>query len=244
MKGLISMYKNRTFLAIIPARSGSKGLVGKNIKILCQKPLIAWSIEAGKKSKYLDEIVLSTNSREIAQIANKFGAKTPFLRPENLSQDDSTTFDALKHTILFYKNELGKEFDYTVLLEPTSPLRTADDIDKAIEILVNSDIADSIVGVCKTESQHPAFLVKKDDKGFISGYENKDMKVLRRQDIDDVYFFEGTIYVSKTDVLLEKKSFYHEKTLGYEVEKFKSLEIDDIDDFIMVEALMKAKGYK
>lgn len=237
------MYKNKSFLAIIPARGGSKGLLGKNIKELCGKPLIAWSIESGLKSKYLDEVIVTTDSKDIADIAKQYGASVPFLRPDVLANDTATSFDAIKHTIEFYKNEMKKEFDYIVLLEPTSPLREARDIDIAIEQLFNSN-ADSIVGICKTEDQNPAFLVFKNEKDFISGYENHDMKVLRRQDIKDVYFFEGTIYISKTDVLLNKKTFYHENTIGYVVPKYKSLEIDDIDDFIMVEAIMKHKGYK
>lgn len=237
------MYKNKTFLAIIPARGGSKGLPGKNIKELCGKPLIAWSIEAGLKSKYLDEVVVSTDYQNIAEIAKKYGASVPFLRPDFLASDTATSFDAVKHVIEFYKDELKKEYEYIVLLEPTSPLREDTDIDNAIEQLLASN-ANSIVGICKTEDQNPAFLVCKDNDDFISGYENKDMKVLRRQDIEDVYFFEGTIYVSKLDVLLERKTFYHENTIGYEVPKYKSLEVDDIDDFIMVEAMMKYKGYK
>lgn len=237
------MYKNKTFLAIIPARSGSKGLPNKNIKDLCGKPLIAWSIEVAKKSKYLDEIMLNTNSEKIANIARKFGVNVPFLRPENLAQDTSSTFDVIKHTIEFYKNELKKEFDFIVLLEPTSPLREVCDIDNAIEILLDNNLADSIVGISKTQGQNPVFLVRKNNNGFISGYANKNMLTVRRQDIEDIYFFEGTIYISKTDVLLQKQTFYHEKTLGYEVEKFKSLEVDDIYDFVMIEALMKFKGY-
>lgn len=236
------MYKDKTFLAIIPARGGSKGLAGKNIKELCGKPLIAWSIEAGYKSNYLDEIMVTTDCQNIAEVAKQYGANVPFLRPKELATDTATTFDAIKHTIDYYKNEL-KEFDYIVLLEPTSPLRESVDIDNAIKILLDSN-ADSIVGICRTEDQNPAFLVLKNEKNFISGYENKEMKVLRRQDIKDVYFFEGTIYISKTNILLDKKKFYHENTIGYEVPKYKSLEIDDIEDFIMVEAIMKYKGYK
>jgi len=237
------MYNNKSFLAIIPARGGSKGLVGKNIKELCGKPLIVWSIEAGLKSKYVDEVVVSTDYENITDIAKSYGAKVPFIRPDYLASDTATSFDAIKHTIEFYKNELNQEFDYIVLLEPTSPLREVNDIDKAVEYLFDSR-ADSIVGISKTEDQNPAFLVLKDSKDFITGYENKDMKVLRRQDIKDVYFFEGTIYISKSDVLMNKKTFYHENAIGYEVPKYKSLEIDDIEDFIMVEAIMKYKGYK
>lgn len=237
------MYNNKTFLAIIPARSGSKGLPNKNIKNLCGKPLIAWSIESAKQSKYLDEIMLSTDSEKIAKIAREFGANTPFLRPLNLAQDTTSTFEVVKHTIDFYKNELKKEFDFIVLLEPTSPLREVCDIDNAVKLLLDNSKAEAIVGICKTQGQNPVFLVNMAENGFISGYANENMKVIRRQDIKDVYFFEGTIYISKTDTLLEKKTFYHKKTLGYEVPKFKSLEIDDIYDFVMVEALMKFKGY-
>jgi N-acylneuraminate cytidylyltransferase/CMP-N,N'-diacetyllegionaminic acid synthase len=237
------VYNDKTFLAIIPARGGSKGLPGKNIKELCGKPLIAWSIEAGLKSNYLDETMVTTDYQNILDISKQYGASVPFLRPDELANDTATSFDAINHTIEFYKNELNKEFDYIVLLEPTSPLRESSDIDKAIEVLMDSD-ADSIVGICRTEDQNPAFLVLKNEKSFISGYENKEMRVLRRQDINDVYFFEGTIYISKTDALLDKKTFYHENTIGYEVPKYKSLEIDDMEDFIMVEAIMKYKGYK
>lgn len=237
------MYKSKTFLAIIPARGGSKGLPGKNIKELCGKPLIAWSIESGLKSDYLDEVVVSTDYQNIADIAKDYGANVPFLRPGFLSSDTATSFDTVKHTIDYYKNELNMEFDYIVLLEPTSPLRESHDIDISIEQLFNSS-ADSIVGISKTEDQNPAFLINKDKNDFITGFQDNDMKVLRRQEIDDVYFFEGTVYVSSINVLLERKTFYHSNTIGYEVPKYKSLEIDDIDDFVMVEALMKYKGYK
>ena len=237
------MYKGKTFLAIIPARGGSKGLPGKNIKKLCGKPLIVWSIEAGLKSKYLDEVATSTDCQDIADVSKQYGASTPFLRPGHLASDISTSFDAIKHAIDYYKNKLNKKFDYIVLLEPTSPLRESSDIDSAIENLMNSN-ADSIVGVGRTEDQNPAFLVLKDGNNYISGYENKNMEVLRRQDINDVYFFEGSVYISKVDTLLDKKTFYHQNTIGYEVSKYKSLEIDDMDDFIMVEAIMKHKGYK
>jgi len=236
------MYKNKTFLAIIPARGGSKGLPGKNIKELCGKPLIAWSIEAGLECQYLDEIVVTTDCQKIANISRKYGASVPFLRPGFLSTDTATSFDVIKHTVEYYKNELGKEFDYIVLLEPTSPLRKFNDIEIPIRRLIDSH-ADAIVGICKTEDQNPAFLVTKNKNECITGYESTNMKVLRRQDIQDVYFFEGTIYISKINILLKRKTFYHENTIGYEVPKFKSLEIDDIEDFVMVEAMMKYKGY-
>lgn len=234
------MYLNKTILAIIPARSGSKGLVNKNIKPLCGKPLMAWSIEAALQSQYIDEVVVSTDSREYLEIAKKYGASTPFLRPHNLSLDTSTTFDSIYHTIEFYKNELNKTFDYIALLEPTSPLREAKDIDNAIRMLFENHKATSIVGACKTESQNPAFLITiNKDTNCIIGYSNKTFAPIRRQDIENIYFFEGTIYISSTEALLKNKGYYHDKTMIYEVPKWKSLEVDDIDDFLMIETMMQ-----
>ncbi len=237
------MINNKKIIAVIPARKGSKGLKGKNIKELCGKPLIAWSIEAALSSKYLDEIVVSTDDKATIDIANKYGASAPFLRPEYLSSDVATTFDVLKPTINFYNNELNKEFDYIVLLEPTSPLRDFSDIDNAVERLIYSD-ASSIVGISKTEDQNPVFLVNKDKDDFISGYVSKDMPSLRRQDVKDIYFFDGSIYISELKSLLDRETFYHNNTIGFEMPKYKSLEVDDIYDFIMVEAIMKYKKYK
>jgi N-acylneuraminate cytidylyltransferase/CMP-N,N'-diacetyllegionaminic acid synthase len=238
------MINGKTVIAIIPARGGSKGLPGKNIKPLCGMPLIAWSIKAGLGSKYIDEVIVTTDSEDIANIARQFGASVPFIRPAELASDTATSMDVIRHTLNFYDYKLDKKFDYTVLLEPTSPLREKDDIDKAIEQLLQNSQAKAIVGVCKTESQNPAFLVKKNVNNFLVGYENLDMKILRRQDINEVYFFEGSVYVSDTATLLNKNSFYHENTLGFEFPKWKSLEIDDIDDFIMVEAMMINKRMK
>ena len=232
------MINGKTVIAIIPARSGSKGLPGKNIKPLCGKPLIVWSIEAGLGSKYIDEVMVTTDNEEIAIIAREFGASVPFIRPAELASDTATSMDVIKHVLNLYENKLHKKFDYTVLLEPTSPLRVKEDIDNAIDKLLENPQAEAIVGICKTESQNPAFLVKKNINNFLFGYENSDMKILRRQDIADVYFFEGSVYVSDTAFLLTKNTFYHENTLGYEFPKWKSIEIDDLDDFIMVEALM------
>jgi len=236
------MYKDKTFLAIIPARGGSKGLPGKNIKELCGKPLIVWSIEAALKSKYLDEVMVTTDDKSIFDISKEYGASVPFLRPKELATDSSTSFDSVSHTIDFYKSHLGKEFDYIVLLEPTSPLRDTTDIDDAIEILLGSQKMSSIVGISKTEVQNPIFLVEKNKNGSLVSYETKDIESTRRQDIEDVFFLEGTIYISRIDEYISKKTFYHCDTIGYEVPKWKSLEVDDIYDFEMVKAIMKYKG--
>ena len=233
------MYQNKTFLAIIPARSGSKGLVDKNIKIINSKPLMAWSIEAGLKSKYIDRLIVSTDSEKYAKIAKNFGAEVPFIRPAEISTDKSSRIDVIRHSL----EEVGESYDYIVFLEPTSPLTTERDIDAAIEQLFLEKNAEAIVGVSLSEAAHPNFLVELNN-GFL-GFISKDQKssVVRRQDLEDFYFYDGSLYISEVDKYLEKE-FYHEKTLGYITPKWKSLEIDDIDDFIMVEAMMKYKGYR
>jgi len=136
---------------------------------------------------------------------------------------------------------LNSKFDYTVLLEPTSPQRDSADIDNAIKELVQSLHAKAIVGISKTEAQNPAFLVKLRENGTLNGLENLQVRAIRRQEVEDVYFLEGSIYISETETLLEKQTFYHKETIGYEFPKWKSLEIDDLDDFTMVEALMSKR---
>ena len=235
------MINGRKVIAIIPARSGSKGLPGKNTQDLCGKPLIAWSIDSALGSKYIDTTVVSTNSVEIMKVGHEFGAEVPFLRPEELATDDALTFDVIKHTLDYYKFNLGEDFFYTVLLEPTSPLRNSEDIDRAMLQLTHNHHATSAVGVSRTEAQNPNFLVKISEGGLISKFDGLEIVVKRRQDIDDVYFLEGSVYISETEALLKNRSFYHNQTIGCIFPKWKSLEIDDADDFIMVEALMRER---
>lgn len=233
------MYKNKTFLAIIPARGGSKGLPGKNIKELCGKPLIAWSIESGLKSKYLDEVVVSTDSQNIADIAKSYNASVPFLRPDILASDTATSFEAVKHTIDFYKNELKKEYDYIVLLEPTSPLREDDDIDKMIEkIIINESDFDSIVSIGEAH-EHPSIMKKVINKRFLAPYcESLEMKT-RRQDNDIAYFPYGVAYIVKTKSLFKEETFYTKRNAFYEIMRYQCYEIDDIYDFLAIENIMK-----
>ena len=157
-------------------------------------------------------------------------------------------FAVIKYTlqnkkINFYKKN-GKEFDYIVFLEPTSPLRVLDDLKNAIEkLLNNTNGAESIVGISKLESTHPDFLVELKN-GFLNFSDsNQQPRVQRRQDLKTIYFYEGSLYISKTNAYLEKE-FYHNKTLGYIVPRWKSLEIDEIEDYIMIEAIMKYKKYE
>lgn len=233
------MYKDKKILAIVPARGGSKGLPHKNIKPLLGKPLIGWSLEQAKNCSYVDEIFVSTDSAEIAKVAEDFGVKVPALRPPELAADTSSSMDVILHAINSLEKE-GKFFDCILLVEPTSPLRETQDLDKAVEMLINTKDAESIVGVCKAEGAHPDFLSAM-DKGFLVPYNKSVFSAKRRQDLQDLYFFEGSLYLSYVDSLKKRRAFYHEKTLGYEVPKYKSFEVDDIVDFKIIEALMSAK---
>jgi N-acylneuraminate cytidylyltransferase/CMP-N,N'-diacetyllegionaminic acid synthase len=223
-------------LGLITARGHSKGLPGKNIRPLCGKPLIEWSISAAKGASYVDRIVVSTDSTAIAEIAQRAGANVPFQRPPELATDTASSVDVVMHAIdMLAKTE--RAFDIVVLLEPTSPLRESLDIDEAVERLVRTG-AGAVVSVCRAVSAHPAFMFSQDKNGRLRPYLGRQPNGLRRQDLDPVFFLDGTLYVSRTDVLRNKRSFYHEDTVAFEVPKWKSLEIDDLDDFTIIEALM------
>jgi CMP-N,N'-diacetyllegionaminic acid synthase len=232
------MICNKLVLAIIPARGGSKGLPGKNILPLAGKPLIAWTIEAAKESRYIDRYIVSTDDDDIANVAKKYGCEVPFKRPSYLATDESPTMDLIEHCIYFFrKNQL--EFDYLVLLEPTSPLRNADDIDAAIQLLVeNRNKADSIVGVSKVEASHPVFDVSINDNGLIQPFIGESFKLFRRQDIEELFFFEGSVYVSDIQILLKEKSFYHNRTLPFVMPRWKSLEVDEMIDLLTAEVII------
>ncbi|MCS7096832.1 MAG: acylneuraminate cytidylyltransferase family protein [Nitrososphaerota archaeon] len=232
------MIGDKKVLAIIPARGGSKGLPRKNIKPLLGKPLIVWTIEQGKRSKYIDRLIVSSEDKEIIQISLNNGAEV-IGRPAALAQDDTPTYMVLLH-VLEELEKKGEFYHILVVLEPTSPLRETEDIDKALEIMVQNKNSEAIVSVCKATSVHPEFMVKINELGLISKYCNGNtFKTLRRQDVDDAYFFDGTIYISYIDAFKREKSFYHNRTAAYVVPKWKSFEIDDEVDFLCVESILK-----
>ena len=231
------MYKRQKILGLVTARGGSKGLPQKNVLPLLGKPLIGWTIEAGLKSRYIDQLIVSTDSRQIAKVSKGLGAQVPFLRPGHLASDTAKSIDVVLHA-LDYLNVRGQVFDYVALLEPTSPLRETEDIDRAIRTLIDNPYgALSIVGVSRVTATHPAFDVRINRRGFLTPY-LKSFKNLRRQDLDQLYFLEGTVYVSSVAALKERKAFYHDRTLAYIVPKWKSLEVDDFVDFICIEPIL------
>jgi CMP-N,N'-diacetyllegionaminic acid synthase len=215
------MINNKSVIAIIPARGGSKGLPGKNIRDLCGKPLIAWTIEKALKSQYLDAVVVTTDAQEIADIAILHGAEAPFLRPPELASDTATTLQAVEHLLGYYRDVKGQAFDYVVLLEPTSPLRE-----------------DNIT--LGEVNEHPS-IIKRLDGPRISPFCPDLVQTTRRQDNIPAYFPFGVAYIVKTDALLGEQTFYVDRTMGFPIQRYQAYEIDDIYDFLCVESIMRYK---
>ena len=223
---------NKTFLAIIPARGGSKRLPRKNLLDLCGKPLIAWSIEAALKSKYISKVIVSSDDEEILNIAKEY--KADFIkRPDELASDTATTFDALKHTL-----ENVEKYDYVVLLQPTSPLRSEKHIDEAIELLKEKN-ADAIISVCEVEHS-PLWSNTLDENLDMSNFLRDEVLNKRSQDLSKYYRLNGAIYICKTDKLLQNKGFFlKENIYAYKMNKKHSVDIDEEIDFIIAEKLMQ-----
>jgi len=234
------MIAGKKVLGLIPARGGSKGLPGKNVRDLCGRPLIRWTIDAALGSGCTDALVVTTDSEDIADAARAGGAEVPFLRPTELATDTASSIDVVIHAIDWLR-AVGREFDIVILLEPTSPLREASDIQAGLSLLLSSG-AGSVVGVCRAESVHPAFMYRQDAGDRLVPFLDVQPTGLRRQDIEPVFYLEGTLYASWIDVIRDRRSFYHDDTVGYEVPKWKSIEIDDMTDFVMAEAVARHKG--
>ena len=229
---------NLRTLAIITARGGSKTLPRKNIKTLCGKPLIAWTIEHAQTSAYIDRTIVSTDDKEIAEIARQYGADAPFLRPEEFARDDSPSIDALMHAITWLEGR-GEYYDIIVLLEPTSPLRKKTDLDEALALFIsNIDNADSLVSVGEVHLEHPS-IIKRVEEGYVKPFIGTHEEAYQRQQLPSAYFPYSVVYLSKTDALKKCKTFYQQRTVPYFIERWQNYEIDDIYDFLCIEAIMK-----
>ena len=226
------MLNNKTFLAIIPARGGSKRLPRKNVLDLNGKPLIVWSINAAKKSQYIDEIIVTSDDEEILKIAHSNNIKT-IKRPDELASDTTTTFDAIKHTI-----ENTEHYDFIILLQPTSPLRNEKHIDESLEYLISKS-ADAIVSVCKTEHS-PLWCNTLPDDRSMNNFINKDIKNSRSQNLQPYYRLNGALYICKTEKLLQNESFMvNDKIFAYLMDKSLSVDVDDDIDFALAEILFR-----
>lgn len=227
------MFEGKTILALIPARGGSKGVPKKNIKSLCGHPLIAYTISAARKSKYVDAVVVTTDSEEIAETARRYGADVPFLRPAELADDASRSIDAACHAVAALK-EMGRQYDVLVWLQPTSPLRRVEDIDQAIERYFSHGEL-GLVSVCSV-SENPVLIRKMDTSGVLHPLLMMSSTV-RRQDMPLFYHVDGAIYINKVSEISPETSL-NDNPIGFLMPKDHSVDIDSIDDFINAERIL------
>ena len=230
------MFNKKKILAIIPARGGSKRLPKKNILPLSGKPLIAWTIEAAKQSKIIDRAVVSTEDANIAKISIECGADIPFVRPDDLAGDAVSTIDVVLHLLKELENE-NDYYDYVILLQPTSPLRTNYHIDDAFEMM-DSKNAKTIVSVCLTE-HHPLWCNTLPEDKSMECFIDRDLHNKRSQDLEKYYRLNGAIYICETKLLQTEKTFITSSDCyAFIMPQEVSIDIDNRIDFNLAKLLL------
>lgn len=219
-------------IAVIPARGGSKGVPRKNIRPLGAKPLIAWTIEEAKKSRFIDRLVLSSEDEEIIEVAKKFGCEVPYKRPEELAKDDTPGIDPVIDII---KKLPG--YEYVVLLQPTSPLRSVIDIDGCIESCLEKK-ANAMVSV-EVVKKHPCWMYSINGLNKLIPFMQQEKMSARRQDFSPVTVLNGAIFMAKCGWLLKNKAFVTDETYAYLMPEDRSIDIDSNFDFLLAELLIK-----
>ena len=227
------MINNKKILALIPARGGSKGIPKKNIRYLKNKPLIAWTILEAKKSKYIDRLILSSDDQEIIQVAKSYNCEVPFIRPKELAQDHTPGIEPVLHAI-----NIISGYDIVILLQPTSPLRTSDDIDQCLEFFIQHN-AEICVSITEAD-QSPYLMFSLDNKTHtLSPLMQQSHIITRRQDYPKLYVPNGAIYIANINYLKSTKSFYTDKTIGFIMCRERSIDIDDEFDLKLAEYLLE-----
>lgn len=231
------MYRSSSILALIPARGGSKGIPGKNIKEFNGHPLMAYTIAAARKSHYVDSTVVTTDSSEIAKVALAYGAEVPFLRPVELASDTSRTIDAVVHAVNALA-ELGKSYDVVVLLQPTSPLRRAEEIDAAVETFFSH----GELGLASVSdvSENPVLTRRLDSSGVLHPVLTVP-STIRRQDMPRFWHIDGAIYINSVRNLTLETSL-NDNPIGFVMPRDRSSDIDNIEDFLRAEEIMRELG--
>jgi len=226
-------------LGMIPARGGSKDIPQKNIRFFSGKPLIAYTIEAASETQVIDRVIVSTDDEEIAQIARAAGAEVPFIRPAELARDETPTLSVVQHALRWLKQHEDYQPEFVVLLQPTSPLRTALHIDQAMELLLSTN-ADSVVSVCKTEHS-PYWMKKVDEEGRLSALIEAEKEYTRRQDLPTVYRLNGAIYITRPNVIICDNHLLGNDARAYIMDQKESIDIDTELDFQLAELIIKEK---
>lgn len=235
------MYKKQRILAVIPARSGSKGLPGKNIRPFAGKPLIAWTIKQALASSYLDRVVVSTDDLKTLKIAREYGAQAPFLRPKKLATSSAKIVKVLIHVLDFFERK-GYKFDLVMLLQPTSPLRKTKDIDKAIKLFFQKN-ASAIVSVCPVD-HHPFWCNILNKNGRMDNFAKQEAVNRNRQELPECHRVNGAIYFTSTFLLRKKKKFITERTYAYKMPRERSVDIDTKLEFDFAQFLVASENRK
>ena len=234
-----------SIVCVIPARGGSKRVPRKNIKNFLGKPLLAWTIEAAKKSEVLPRIILSTEDDEIANVGKKYGAEVPFMRPKKLAQDKTPALPVVEHAIDWLKRNENMEVDWIIFLEPSSPGRQPFHIREVADLINKAKNIDSIVGVSEIQPHFsPLKALKMDKSNLISRYTDGELiKNLthRNQDISSTYFINSSIYAFKVSNFLksDSPSLWGNRVLGYKMDSIYALDIDTPEDWAVAEMKMK-----
>jgi N-acylneuraminate cytidylyltransferase len=218
-------------LALITARGGSKGIPGKNVRLVGGKPLIAWSVEAALASRSVDRVVLSSDDDSIMETARRYGCDVPFKRDAALATDESSSLDVVMDAL-----QRCPGYEWIVLLQPTSPLRTAADIDGAIDRCVTTG-APACVSICEA-LQSPYWMYMQREGRLMPVIAGPEIQ--RRQDLPPVYVLNGAVYVARTDWFLSHRLFVTEQTVGYEMPESRSVDIDDMADLVRVDSILSA----
>lgn len=228
-------------LGLIPARGGSKGIPRKNIRSLLGKPLLQYTAEAARESKLLNRVIVSTEDNEIAEVARRCGVEVPFLRPAALAADDTPSLRVVEHAVRWME-EQGESYDALCLLQPTSPLRRAADIDGCIETLSRTG-ADSVITVLAVPAEHnPHWVYFRDGDGTLHLSTGESQPIPRRQDLPPAYHRDGAVYVVRWDVVAGGRGLFGGRTVGYEVERERSVNIDSPEDWSRAERALREAG--
>jgi N-acylneuraminate cytidylyltransferase len=228
--------QGKRVLALITARGGSKGLPRKNVLLAAGKPLVAWTVDAAISAECVERVVLSSDDHEIMDAARSAGCDVPFCRPAHLASDVATSIDVVLHAL-----DQLPGYEYVVLLQPTSPLRTAADIDAAFELMIESG-APSCVSVCDVD-QSPYWMYKMAAGNKLERLLSEVDRVTRRQDLPPMYVLNGAIYIAHIDWLRANKSFVGVETVAYLMPKKRSLDIDTAQDFELFRSMIEGERY-
>ena len=228
---------DKHILGIIPARGGSKTIPRKNIKSILDRPLISYTIVEALKSKTLSNLIVSSEDDEIIRISKSYGASVPFIRPDSLAKDDSLAIDVLTHAVLELEKKENTTYDAVVMLQPTTPLRTSEDIDYSVNKLFESDY-DSVISVVDVGAIHP-YRMKKIVNDELVDYADETVENMPRQALPPVYIRNGAIYATKRDILINSKSLKGSKSHAYIMPPERSLNIDENLDLRFTELLMQ-----